>query len=153
MTRRLAQPFATEAAAEPEASRAVTDSGQPIRVLHLIGDMGGGDAQWLMNVLRYADRDRFRMDLLFSRQSRHTYDDEIRACGVRILRARTLPHPRGIFLGFHELLRRFGPYDVVHSHLHHTGGTHYGAPAVRGFPFASRTATSTRVRVTAAAAS
>ena len=82
----------------------------------------GGIETWLMHVLRRVDRQRFRMDFLVHTRRTCAYDDEIRARGSRIIHG---PHPHRPWRYFSELERvvhDHGPYDVVHSHLHHFNG-------------------------------
>lgn len=96
---------------------------KPIRVLHVVGSMDrGGVETWLMHVLRHIDRERFQMDFLVSTDQPAAYDAELLALGSRILRC---PHPhrpiryRKRFL---EIIEQYGPFEVIHSHLHHYSG-------------------------------
>jgi glycosyltransferase involved in cell wall biosynthesis len=94
-----------------------------IRVLHVVTAMGrGGLEVWLMNVLRNIDRSRYQLDFLVQSAEPALFDAEIVALGSKIIRC-----PRGrSLLSFSrallEALRREGPYDIVHTHLHHFSG-------------------------------
>lgn len=94
-----------------------------IRILHVVGGMNrGGIETWLMHVLRYVDRDRFQIDFLVHTTQHCTYDDEIRSLGSRII---PCPKPQRFWIyAFHfkQLLYEYGPYDIVHSHVHHFSG-------------------------------
>jgi glycosyltransferase involved in cell wall biosynthesis len=96
---------------------------RPIRVLHVLGRMDrGGVETWLMHVLRNIDRESFQFDFLTHSDQPCAYDEELRALGCRILPclhpARPWPYARQ----FRRILRDNGPYDVVHSHVHHYSG-------------------------------
>jgi glycosyltransferase involved in cell wall biosynthesis len=97
---------------------------RPIRILHVIGGMvRGGIETWLMHILRHIDRDRFHMDFLVHRTDPCAYDDEIRSLGSRII---PCPldrwRPWVYAANFNRILREYGPYDLVHSHVHHFSG-------------------------------
>jgi glycosyltransferase involved in cell wall biosynthesis len=95
----------------------------PVRILHIVGGMDrGGVETWLMHVLRHVDRTRFAMDFLVHREEPCAYDEEIRGTGSRIL---VCPRPRRLWAyarNFTRILRDCGPYEVVHSHVHHFSG-------------------------------
>lgn len=97
---------------------------QTIRILHVIGGMvRGGIETWLMHILRNIDRDRFRMDFLVHVTEPCAYDDEIRALGSPIIRCPLDRwNPWSYAVNFKRILREYGPYDVVHSHVHHFSG-------------------------------
>ena len=92
-----------------------------IRILHVLYTMSvGGIQTWLMHILRHIDRDRFRMDFLVHHINPCSYTDEIRALGSQIIQC---PHPRQHLLQpwvydrrFKQILHKYGPYDIVHSH-------------------------------------
>jgi glycosyltransferase involved in cell wall biosynthesis len=94
-----------------------------IRILHVVGGMDtGGVETWLMHVLRRLDRDRYRFDFLAHTAKPCFYDEEIRSLGCRII---PCPHPSRPWQyarDFLRVLNEHGPYDVVHSHVHHFSG-------------------------------
>lgn len=93
------------------------------RVLHVVGGMNrGGVETWLMHVLRHIDRQQFKMDFLVHTTQPCAYDDEIRALGSNIIPCMTPSHPLTYARNFKRILRERGPYDVVHSHVHHYSG-------------------------------
>ncbi|MDJ0795917.1 MAG: glycosyltransferase family 1 protein [Calothrix sp. MO_167.B12] len=97
---------------------------RPIRILHVVGGMvRAGIETWLMHILRHMDRDRFQMDFLVNTSEPCAYDDEIRALGSRIIPC-PLQHwlPWVYAANFKQILRDYGPYDIVHSHVHHFSG-------------------------------
>lgn len=94
-----------------------------IRVLHVVGGMNRGGAEtWLMHVLRNIDRERFRMDFLVHTTQPCAYDDEIRALGSQIIPCLHPRRPLTYARNLKRALREHGPYDVIHSHVHHYSG-------------------------------
>jgi glycosyltransferase involved in cell wall biosynthesis len=105
------------------------------RVLHLVGGLArGGIETWLMHVLRTIDRDRYPMDFLVWSPTAQEYDAEALALGARILRGPHVHQPRAYGAFLKRVLREQGPYDVVHSHLHHSSGYVLRAAAQCGVP-------------------
>ncbi len=96
---------------------------RPIRILQVVGGMNrAGVETWLIHVLRHIDRDRFRMDFLVHTERPCAHDDEIRALGSRIIPC-LHPHRPWVFArNFRQAMKKHGPYDVVHSHVHHYSG-------------------------------
>lgn len=93
------------------------------RILHVVGGMNrGGIETWLMHILRHIDRDRFRIDFLVHTMQPCAYDDEIRALGSQIIPCLYPPRPWIYASNFKQILRKYGPYDIVHSHVHHYSG-------------------------------
>lgn len=98
-------------------------SERPIRILHIVGGMNrGGVETWLMHVLRHIDRDRFQMDFLVHTTKPCDFDDEIRALGSQVIPCLHPSRPFVYARNLRRLLREHGPYDVVHSHVHHYSG-------------------------------
>ena len=96
---------------------------RPIRILHVVGGMNrGGIETWLMHVLRHIDRDRFQMDFLVHTTEPCPYDDEVRTLGSKIIPCLNPSKPWLYARNFKRILRECGPYDIVHSHVHHFSG-------------------------------
>lgn len=94
-----------------------------IRILHIVGGMvQGGIETWLMHCLRHIDRERFAMDFLVHTSEACTYDPEILALGSRVIPCLSPHQPWQYRHNFLQSLQTFGPYDIVHSHLHHFSG-------------------------------
>jgi glycosyltransferase involved in cell wall biosynthesis len=108
---------------------------RPVRVLHVLGRLQrGGVETWLMRSLRRIDRDRMRFDFLVHSPDAGDYDDEARALGARII---WCPTSAGIFPYARQLmniLRTLGPFDVVHSHVHHFSGVVLAVAALARVP-------------------
>lgn len=96
---------------------------RPIRILHVLGGMNrGGVETWLTQVLRTIDRRRFEMHFLVHTDKPCAYDEEVVALGGKII---PCPHPKRPWRyarHFLRILSEHGPYDVVHSHVHHYSG-------------------------------
>ena len=97
--------------------------GTPKRVLHVVGRMNrGGIETWLMHVLRSLDPGRLRIDFLVQTDEAADYDLEIAAYGARLLRCGVSWRSPAYGPAVTSLLHRFGPFDAVHSHVHHFSG-------------------------------
>ena len=94
-----------------------------IRILHGGGAMNrGGIETWLIHVLRHIDRERFRMDFLVHTTRHCDYDDEIHDLGSKLIPCMHPTRPWSYARNFRRIMREHGPYDVVHSHVHHYSG-------------------------------
>ncbi len=94
----------------------------PIRVLHILGAMNyGGVESWLMALLRRADRAEVAMDFMVHTSKPCAYDSEIAGLGGSIIACPSVRSP-GYVIEFDSALRRHGPYDVLHSHVHYFSG-------------------------------
>lgn len=94
-----------------------------IRILHVVGGMDrGGIETWLMHILRHIDRDRFHMDFLVHTTKPCAYDEEVRAIGSKIIPCLGFRQPWTYAANFRRILNEYGPYDIVHSHVHHFSG-------------------------------
>lgn len=99
------------------------DKQRSIRILHVVGGMNqGGVETWLMHILRHINRDRFRMDFLVHTKQPCAYDNEIRALGGQIIPCLHPSRPWTYASNFKRILREYGSYDIVHSHVHHFSG-------------------------------
>jgi glycosyltransferase involved in cell wall biosynthesis len=94
-----------------------------LRILHVLGALGvGGVETWLVDVLRHIDRERFGMDFLVHTAQPGTHDDDVRELGSTIIPCLHPRRPPLYARTFKRVLREQGPYDVVHSHVHHFSG-------------------------------
>ena len=62
------------------------------------------------------DRSRYQMDFAVFSGRPGTYDDEIQCLGSRIFRCSPLARPWYHGREFRSIFKKFGPYQVVHSH-------------------------------------
>ena len=97
-----------------------------MKILHVIGTLNrAGSETWLTQILHNIDRQKYSMHYLVHTAEPGDYDEEIKALGSRVIRC--LPrlkdgNPLQYALNFRRILREYGPYDCVHSHIHHTSG-------------------------------
>lgn len=107
----------------------------PLRVLHVVGSLSrGGIETWLLHVLRNIDRGRFAMDFLVQTDKPCPYDEEVRRLESTI---HICPQPKRPWVygpAFKRILRTHGPYDIVHSHVHHYSGLNLRLAAQAGVP-------------------
>ncbi|NMG08833.1 glycosyltransferase family 1 protein [Brasilonema sp. UFV-L1] len=90
-----------------------------IRILHVVAGMNrGGIETWLMDILRRTDRDRFQIDFLVHTTQPCAYDEEIRALNSQIIPCLHPSQPWAYASNFKRILREYGPYDIVHSHVY-----------------------------------
>ncbi len=94
-----------------------------MRILHVVGSMNRGGAEtWLMHVLRRVDPADFHMDFMVHTSERGAFDDEIRAAGSLVIPCLNPKYPPQYARNFKKVLSKYGPFDVVHSHVHHYSG-------------------------------
>ncbi len=109
-----------------ELSETGSQNSQPrarLRILHVVGSMNrGGIETWLMHILQHIDRDRFEMDFLVHTREPCSYDEQVRALGSQIIPCPNPQQPWSYAPQFKKILREYGPYDIVHSHVHHFSG-------------------------------
>ena len=94
-----------------------------MRILHVLGALNRGGAEtWLVQVLRHIDRSKYQFDFLVHSAEPGAYDEEVRALGARIIPCPKPSNPLQYGINFCRILRRYGPYDCVHSHVHYYSG-------------------------------
>ncbi len=106
-----------------------------MRILHVLGKLDrGGVETWLVQVLRHIDREKYQMDFLVHTTDAGAYDHEVRSLGARIIPCLGYTNPIRYSKNFLRILRQHGPYDVVHSHVHHFSGYVILLAAIGGVP-------------------
>ena len=106
-----------------------------MRILHVLGKLDrGGVETWLVQVLRHIDRHKYQMDFLAHTTDPGAYDDEVRALGSKIIPCLNHRNPFQYAFNFRRVLRKHGPYDVIHSHVHHYSGHVLMLAAMAGVP-------------------
>ena len=107
---------------------------RPVKILHIVGRMNrGGVETWLMNLLRTVDRQSWQMDFLVGDPTPADYDEEIRQRGARIFHC-PVGNPFLYLFRLNQILRTNGPYDVIHSHVHHFSGITLSVASIAGIP-------------------
>ena len=82
----------------------------------------GGIENWLMNLLRTTNKNIFQMDFLVHTIKTGQYDEEIISLGSNIIRCPWTTKPLKYSKILRRLIKKYGPYNVVHSHTHHFSG-------------------------------
>ncbi|MFP3869244.1 MAG: glycosyltransferase, partial [Desulfobacteraceae bacterium] len=95
----------------------------------------GGVETWLVQVLRRLDRKRFHVDILTNTEEECFFDQEVEALGCRLLPCLHPSQPVLFARNFFRILRKFGPYDVVHSHVFRYSGFIMRLADAAGVPF------------------
>jgi glycosyltransferase involved in cell wall biosynthesis len=97
--------------------------GKSIRILHVFGAMNRGGAEtWIMHVLRSIDHRAFKMDFLVHDRKPGVFDEEIKSLGSKIFYGSSPKNPVLYAKSLKRILTDQGPYDVIHSHVHHYSG-------------------------------
>jgi glycosyltransferase involved in cell wall biosynthesis len=96
---------------------------RPVHVLHVLGSLNrGGVETWLIHVLEHMDQRRFRSDVMVHTEAPSVLDDAAIATGAKVLPCPLRPNLIQYARAFRRVLKANGPYDVVHSHVHHFSG-------------------------------
>ena len=94
-----------------------------IRVLHVIHELKpGGIENWLLNLLREIDHEKIQMDFLVHTTQPQAYDKEILNLGSQIIPCPWPKQPLRYAKELKRILQEYGPYDIIHSHIHHYSG-------------------------------
>lgn len=94
-----------------------------IKILHVFGQMNRGGAETgIMQALRRLDPAKFHFDFLVNRKEKGFFDEEIRALGSEIIYWEGMKSPLKSYKNFKKNIQDHGPYDIIHSRLHHFSG-------------------------------
>ena len=106
-----------------------------MRILQVVGGLNrGGVETWLVHVLRNVNRSKYQMDFLVHTSQPGAYDREVLNLGARIIPCLSPSNPLVYARNFWSVLREFGPYDCVHSHVQHFSGYVLMLAAMAGIP-------------------
>lgn len=93
------------------------------RILHIMGGMHrGGVETCLMNFLSKIDRKKFQPEILVHVNYECDYDQELKQLGIPIIQCPFTQNPFMYAKNFLNILKRNGPYDIIHSHVHQFSG-------------------------------
>jgi len=97
----------------------------PLKVLHIVGAMNrAGTETMLMNLYRNINLEKIQFDFISYSQHEAHYDKEIIKLGGRVIRLSKTQSIKEIY----DAIKKYGPYDVVHSHtLFHCGTANLAA--------------------------
>ncbi len=97
---------------------------KPIQVLHIVGRMNtGGIETWLINVVKHLPSEGYRFDFFAISSEEGRLDEAVFALGCRFLRgSQKRPSVTSLLKDLRKVVSQNGPYDVIHSHVHHFSG-------------------------------
>jgi glycosyltransferase involved in cell wall biosynthesis len=96
-----------------------------VRVLQVLGGTGrGGVETWLLRVLPHVQASGIQVDILVHGLDEEGYLGDFRRLGCAILDGGDHRRPWSYMPRFRGLLRRHGPYDIVHDHMYLLSGLH-----------------------------
>ena len=92
---------------------------KPLKILHVVGAMNrGGTETMLMNIYRNIDHEHVQFDFISYSQQEADYDQEIKRNHGRVFQLTKTNSLKQIY----DVIKKYGPYDVVHAHtLFHCG--------------------------------
>ena len=105
------------------------------RVLNVVGRLNRGGAEtWIIQVLHQMRNKEIQLDFLVHGDGPFHYQAEAEALGSRVIVCRGLRFPPLYALNLMLILRRYGPYQVIHSHNHYFSGITLLVAAIAGVP-------------------
>ena len=106
-----------------------------MRILHVLGKLDrGGVETWLVQLLAQLDRKQYQCDFLVHTDAPGAYDSEVKRLGANVISCLSPHTPLVYARRFLDILRRHGPYDVVHSHVHYFSGYVLALARLGGVP-------------------
>ena len=119
---------------EASPERSAPYSPEP-RILHVIHglEFDGGIEVWLLHLLRHIDRRSYPTDVLVLNTPGGALEGDFRSLGCRIFYCPER-NPWSVRRHLARILADHGPYDIVHSHVHHFGGMVLRIAARQGAP-------------------
>jgi glycosyltransferase involved in cell wall biosynthesis len=88
-----------------------------IRVLHIMGHLlRGGIEVWLYQMIQRLDPSRFSHHILVRTDAEEAFTGSFRQAGARVLPCLHYKNPLRFAWNFTSVVRRNGPYDIVHVH-------------------------------------
>jgi glycosyltransferase involved in cell wall biosynthesis len=73
-------------------------------------------------MLAHIDRQKYQIDFMVHSNEPGAYDEEVKALGARVIPCFKPSNLLQYAFNFRRVLRQYGPYDCVHSHVHHYSG-------------------------------
>jgi glycosyltransferase involved in cell wall biosynthesis len=105
------------------------------RVLNVVGGLNRGGAEtWMIQVLRGMKHTGIQLDFLVHGDGPFHYQAEAEALGSRVIKCSGLAFPPLYALNLMWILKKYGPYQAIHSHSHHFSGIILLVAALAGVP-------------------
>ncbi|WP_343290736.1 glycosyltransferase family 1 protein [Turicibacter bilis] len=107
-----------------------------IRVLQVVGSLRVGGLETVgMNLYRYIDREKYSFDYLVYGDEIEFYEEEVVRLGGRVIH---IPKPANnyfkFFLNICSVIKKEGPYDIIHSHTLFNSGINILAARLMNVP-------------------
>ncbi|MGE5558461.1 MAG: glycosyltransferase family 1 protein [Bacillota bacterium] len=94
-----------------------------IHILHVVGGMNkAGTETWLMHVLRNIDKNNFNIDFLVHSNKIYDFSEEILSYNSKIIPCVNPSIPWKYTRNFLKIIKQYGPFDIIHCHVHHYSG-------------------------------
>ena len=94
-----------------------------IKVLHVVRKMDfGGVERWLLGVAQELEFSDIQIDILVHTHEPGALDEKLRNIGVNIIPLLGYKNPLKYVVNLYKILKKNGPYDVVHSHVLYFSG-------------------------------
>lgn len=104
----------------------------PVRVLHVFGALNPGGVETLvLNVYRCIDRTKIQFDFALTQGVKSLFDDEVVEMGGRPF---YFDQKRSMMQNLSEILEKYGPFPVIHSHVYFYSGAILLNAARHGVP-------------------
>lgn len=105
------------------------------RVLSVVGGLDrGGVETWMIQVLQGLNETGIQLDFLVHREGPFQYQAEAERLGARVIVCRGVRFPWLYAWNLMGVLKKHGPYQVIHSHNHHFSGVILLVGAIAGVP-------------------
>ncbi|MGA3351255.1 MAG: glycosyltransferase [Candidatus Sulfotelmatobacter sp.] len=89
------------------------------RILHVVGGLNsGGVESWLVQVYRAMDRSQYNFDFLVHSHGPFHYEEEVKSLGAKVIFCEGFHNPLQYAINYSSVVKKHGPYDCVHSHVH-----------------------------------
>lgn len=93
------------------------------RVLVVFGSLDRGGAEtWMLQTLRHARNKGLQIDFLVHKDGPYHYGAEVQELGAKIIPCGPVNFPPLYAWNLLRILRTHGPYQVLHTHVHHFSG-------------------------------
>jgi glycosyltransferase involved in cell wall biosynthesis len=87
------------------------------RVLHCVGHLlRGGIEMGLFNILTSSDANRFEHHVLVRTSEKEPFTDDFERAGIPVLCCESYRNPLRYAIELKKLVRKYGPYDILHVH-------------------------------------
>lgn len=109
-----------------------------IRVLQIVHGLApGGIEAFLLNVLENIDREKIEISFAVAANGKQFHEERVTSQGIRVYHTNDLNGIKNIrkhFLKLIEVIKKEGPFDVVHSHIDFFNGVNLLAAYIAGVP-------------------